>query len=35
MVKDAFAETFTDFASPGNKKLFQNLFASKAKEDVS
>jgi CHAD domain-containing protein len=35
MVKDAFAETFTDFASPGNKKLFQELFASKAKEDVS
>ena len=35
MVKDAFAETFTDFASPENKKLFQELFASKAKEDVS
>jgi CHAD domain-containing protein len=35
MVKDAFAETFTDFASPGNKGLFQELFASKAKEDVS
>jgi len=28
MVKDAFAETFTDFASPENKKLFQELFAS-------
>jgi hypothetical protein len=27
MVKDAFAETFTDFASPGNKELFQELFA--------
>jgi CHAD domain-containing protein len=35
MVKDAFAETFTDFASPENKKLFQELFASKAKENVS
>jgi CHAD domain-containing protein len=35
MVRDAFAETFTDFASSGNKKLFQELFASKAKEDVS
>jgi hypothetical protein len=35
MVKAAFAETFTDFSSPGNKKLFQELFASKAKKDVS
>ena len=35
MVKDAFAKTFTDFASPENKKLFQELFASKAKENVS
>jgi CHAD domain-containing protein len=35
MVKDAFAETFTDFASPENKKLFQELFDSKAKENVS
>ncbi len=35
MVKDAFAETFTDFASPGNKELFQELFASKAKKGVS
>jgi CHAD domain-containing protein len=35
MVKDAFAETFTDFASPGNKELFQELFKSKAKENVS
>ena len=34
-VKDAFVKTFTKFASPGNKKLFQELFASKAKEDVS
>jgi CHAD domain-containing protein len=34
-VKDAFDKTFTEFASPGNKKLFQELFASKAKEDVS
>ncbi|MCK4793180.1 MAG: CHAD domain-containing protein [Desulfobacteraceae bacterium] len=29
-VKDAFAKTFTDFASPANNKLFQDLFASKA-----
>jgi CHAD domain-containing protein len=35
MVKDAFAEAFTDFASPENKALFQELFASKAKEDGS
>ena len=35
MVKEAFAETFTDFASTGNKELFQELFASKAKEDVA
>ena len=35
MVKDAFADTFTDFASPENKELFQELFASKAKEDGS
>ena len=35
MVKDAFAETLTDFASPENKKLFQELFTSKAKKNVS
>ena len=35
MVKNAFAETFTDFASPRNKELFKELFASKAKRDVS
>jgi CHAD domain-containing protein len=35
IVKDAFAETFSDFASTGNKELFQELFASKAQEDVS
>lgn len=28
-VKDAFAKTFTDFASPANRKLFRELFASK------
>ena len=28
-VKDAFAKTFTDYASPTNKRLFQDLFASK------
>ena len=27
IVKDAFAETFTDFASQGNKELFKELFA--------
>jgi hypothetical protein len=26
LVRDAFAETFTDFASQGNKKLFKELF---------
>ncbi len=35
MVKDAFAETFTDFSSSGNNELFQELFASKTREDVS
>ena len=35
MVKETFADTFTDFASTGNKELFQKLFASKAKEDVA
>jgi CHAD domain-containing protein len=29
-VKDAFASTFTDFASPDNQALFRELFASKA-----
>ncbi len=27
-VKDVFAKTFMDFASPANKELFQELFAS-------
>jgi hypothetical protein len=27
-VKDAFAKTFTDFASPANQALFRALFAS-------
>ena len=27
LVKNAFAETFADFAAPANKELFQNLFA--------
>jgi len=35
MVKDAFAETFTDFASPENKELFQELFTLQAKKKVS
>jgi CHAD domain-containing protein len=29
-VRDAFASTFTDFASPANQALFRELFASKA-----
>ncbi len=29
IVKDAFARTFTEYASPGNKNLFRKLFASK------
>jgi hypothetical protein len=35
MVKASFAETFTDFASPTNRALFQELFASKKKVGVS
>jgi len=31
IVKNAFAKTFTDFASPENQELFRRLFASKAK----
>jgi CHAD domain-containing protein len=30
IVKNAFAETFTEFASQGNKRLFKELFASKS-----
>ena len=33
-VRDAFARTFTDFAAPANQGLFQELFASKMKEEV-
>jgi CHAD domain-containing protein len=29
IVKDAFARTFTEYASPENKNLFRKLFASK------
>lgn len=29
-VKDAFSKTFTDFASPTNRKLFRELFVSKS-----
>ena len=29
VAKNAFAKTFTGFASPANKKLFRKLFASK------
>jgi CHAD domain-containing protein len=35
MVKASFAETFTDFASPTNKALFKELFASKKKVGAS
>jgi CHAD domain-containing protein len=35
MVKASFAETFTDFASPANQMLCQELFASKEKVGVS
>ncbi len=31
-VKDAFAKTFTDFASPANRKLFRELFTLKPGE---
>jgi len=31
-IKDAFANTFTDFASPTNQKLFRELFSSQAQE---
>ena len=34
MVKDAFAKTFTDFASPANQGLFRELFASTAEKVV-
>jgi hypothetical protein len=30
-VKDAFANTFTDFAAPENQELFRELFAAKKK----
>ena len=35
IVKDAFAKTFTNYASPPNKRAFRELFASKQKETVS
>jgi CHAD domain-containing protein len=35
MVKDAFAKTFTDFSSPANRGLFQELFASQSSQDGS
>ena len=34
IIKDAFAKTFTDYASPLNKRAFSELFASKQKETV-
>jgi len=33
-VKNAFAKTFTDFASPANQELFKELFASTAQEVI-
>ena len=33
-IKDAFAKTFTDYASSSNKQAFSELFASKQKETV-
>ncbi|UCH22841.1 MAG: CHAD domain-containing protein, partial [Deltaproteobacteria bacterium] len=35
IVKDAFARTFTDFASPANKRLFRELFSSQVRETIS
>ena len=34
IIKDAFTQTFTDYASPPNKIAFSELFASKQKETV-
>jgi len=34
IIKDAFAKTFTDYASSSNKRAFSELFASKQKETV-
>ena len=34
IIKDAFAQTFADYASPPNKIAFSELFASKQKETV-
>ncbi len=34
IIKDAFAKTFTGYASPPNKRTFSELFASKQKETV-
>jgi len=34
IIKDAFAKTFTDYASSSNKRVFSELFASKQKETV-
>ena len=33
-VKDAFAKTFTEFASPANQELFRELFTSTAQEEI-
>jgi CHAD domain-containing protein len=35
IIKDAFAKTFTNYASPPNKRAFRELFASKQKETVA
>ena len=34
IIKDAFAKTFTDYASSSNKRAFSELFASRQKETV-
>lgn len=35
IIKDAFAETFTEFASPENSRLFRKLFAKKYKDPAA
>jgi CHAD domain-containing protein len=34
IVREMFAKTFTDYASPPNKRLFRELFSSKQKKEV-
>jgi CHAD domain-containing protein len=35
VVKASFAKTFTDFTSPGNQKLYRQLFATTEKRSTS